>query len=418
MSAGLTPRIDAIVRQALDRSGSLLYVVSQLVDAARQEVEEMWYRGELGINQQRRMLRELDRVIATLALEVPRPMRGERSCLVTAYDELAGVVIRGLLEEDGWKVRTCAPADLVDLVDSMPTVDRRVVVLVAGATVAKAELKPIVAQLKNVGSRLLVVVDDQWASAGGWHHLHADEYAGNAQTLILAARKLFSTSTTFSISEVAASLRVSPHAIRAWERRYKLPIPYRDSGQRRYTAEDIQLLLRIRHAATVRGRSLKLAALEAQGLLGDVDLEVVSASPVAAIEAAGPLGQPWRRVADAITDILMLIDARGSILDCNIATARFRNTVREKLQGTQLTDMVIEYDRAKAIKLYRPRPASRDGWELRMKPVDGQLTVVSFDSRVVAGRDAKLLGLRGHVVMREAAWTSDGGGNSTDAMHL
>lgn len=401
MSHGLSDQIEWIVRDSLSRSGSLSIVASQLVDAARQETEDMWYRGELGIVQQRRMVNELEKVVAGIAGGMPQPITGSRTCVITATAEHAGVMVRALLEEDGWKVRAAALEDVVRLASGSG--HPRVVVLVGGSGVARPELRPVVAELKSVGARLLVVVADQWASAGGWHQLHADEYAANAHTLLLAARKLFSASTTFSISEVAATLRVSPHAIRAWERRYKLPIPDRDGGQRRYTAEDIQLLLRIRHAATIRGRSLKLAALEAQGLLMEVETDVVSASPVAAIEAAGPVGQPWRRVADAIPEMLLLINDEGMIIDCNVATARSRDVVRENLRGTQFTDMVVDYDRAKAVRLYRPKPSSRDGWELRLRPSHHELTVVSFDSRVLAGKGGKLLGLRGQPILRELA---------------
>ena len=362
----------------------------------------MWYRGELGIIQQTRMVHELENVVAEVASTMPRPVTGSRSCVIISSAEAAGIVVRALLEEDGWKVRTAAFEDAERVASRLPPGHPRVVVLVGGSGVAKPELKRVVAELKSLGCRLLVVVSDQWASAGGWHQLHADEYAANAHTLLLAAGKLFSANSTFSISEVAATLRVSPHAIRAWERRYKLPIPDRDAGQRRYTAEDIQLLLRIRHAATIRGRSLKLAALEAQGLLTDVGDEVVSASPVAAIEAAGPVGQPWRRVADAIPEMLLLIDEEGTIVDCNIATARSRDILRENLLGTPFTDMVVDYDRAKAARLYRPRPSSRDGWELRLRPSQGELSVVAFDSRVLAGKGGKLLGVRGQAVMRES----------------
>jgi PAS domain-containing protein len=401
MSRGLSDQIEWIVRDALATSGSLVYVASQLVDAARQETEDMWYRGELGIVQQTRMVRELEKVVAEIAAEMPRPMRGSRTCVIAPTDEPAAIIARALLEEAGWKVRAVPLEALVRVAAELPRGHPRVVVIVGGSGVARPELKPVVAELKSVGARLLIVVADQWASAGGWHQLHADEYAGNAHTLLLAAGKLFSASSTFSISEVAATLRVSPHAIRAWERRYKLPVPDRDAGQRRYTAEDIQLLLRIRHAATIRGRSLKLAALEAQGLLVDVATDVVSASPVAAIEAAGPVGQPWRRVADAIPEMLLLINDQGTIIDCNIATARARDMVRENVRGTQFTDMVVDYDRAKAVRLYRPKPSSREGWELRLRPSHQELTVASFDTRVLAGKGGKLLGLRGQAIMRE-----------------
>jgi PAS domain-containing protein len=174
-------------------------------------------------------------------------------------------------------------------------------------------------------------------------------------------------------------------------------------GQRRYTAEDIQLLFRISHAATVHGHSLKLAALEAQGLITDDMADLVNPSPVVGTEVPGSPGQSWRRVADAIPDMLMLIDADGKIVDCNVATARARDTVRENLRGARLTDLIVEYDRAKAVRLYRPVPRRRRGWELRMRSPNQDLAVVAFDSQVVVGHEGRLLGLIGRTVLQEAA---------------
>jgi PAS domain-containing protein len=403
MLTGLHQRVRSVVERSVERSGSLQYVVSHLLDTARQETEDMWYRGDLGMLDERRMLGQLEAVVSEVARDLPHPVPAVRGCVLTATDEVAGAIDRGLLEEDGWHVRSVPVADVVSDLARVPSGERRLVVLVGGAAVADPELKLTVARLKAAGSRVLVVVPDQWAHAGGWQQLDADGWAGNAQTLILMARKLHSADNTFSISEVAASLRVTPHAIRAWERRYRLPIPDRDSsGQRRYTTEDVQLLLRISHAATVHGRSLKLAALEAQGFVADEVPDVFTPAPVTAIDADRPQGQPWVRVADAIPEMLMLVDGDGVIVDCNVATARARDTVRERLRGTRLTDLIIDYDRAKAVRLYRPSPRRRDGWELRMRSGASQaFLLVAFDSRVVAGKEGRLLGLIGRTIKLE-----------------
>jgi PAS domain S-box-containing protein len=158
--------------------------------------------------------------------------------------------------------------------------------------------------------------------------------------------------------------------------------------------------LRISHTVTVHGHSLKLAALEAQGLLSD-EVGDMGTLPGAAVESAAPNGSPWRRVADAMPELLILVDNEGTIVDCNIATARIRDTIRENLRGARLPDLVIDYDRAKAARLYRPSPRRRDGWELRMRSRRGQQTVVAFDSRPVAADGARLLGLIGRTVAEE-----------------
>jgi PAS domain-containing protein len=403
MLAGFSDRVRGVIRDALQRSGSFIDVISQLVDTARVEIEEMWYRGDLGVVDEHRMLRQLDEIAGDLATEVPRGTASGRRCILTATDHLNGAINKGLLEEDGWTVLVSDPDRVAAEAQQASPRDRRLVVLVGDATVARPELKSTIAVLQALGSRVLIAVPGPWAQVGQWQQLGADACAADTRTMLLLARKLYSADTSFSISEVAASLRVTPHTVRAWERRYKLPLPARDrAGQRLYTTDDVQLLLRISHAVTVRGHSLKLAALEAQGLLTD-EVGDMGNQPGAAVESAAPIGHPWRRVADAIPELLLLVDNEGTIVDCNIATARTRDTVRENLRGARLTDLVIDYDRAKAARLYRPSPRRRDGWELRMRSRTGKQTVVAFDSRPLAADGVRLLGLIGRAVSEETA---------------
>jgi hypothetical protein len=68
--SGPEDRITSLVRDALHQSGSLLYVVSHLVDSARQEVEDMWYRGDIGIVDQKRLMDHLEAVVQDEARQV------------------------------------------------------------------------------------------------------------------------------------------------------------------------------------------------------------------------------------------------------------------------------------------------------------------------------------------------------------
>ncbi len=401
--AGHENRVRGVISQALSRSDSLLYVVSRLVDTARQEIEDMWYRGALGLLDEQKMLARLYEAVSAAAYDCVRPIDSGRRCMLIAGDTAAGTIDQALLEEDGWQVHRSAIADAEDLFRRLSPMERRVVVVVGSASFVGPQLKSTVGHIKSSGARVLVAVPDQWAHAGGWLQLGADEWAGNAQTLVLMARKLFAPDTSFSVSEVAATLGVTPHAIRAWERRYALPAPRRDrGGQRRYTTEDVYFLHRMSHSAAVHGRSLKLAALDAQGLLADDAPDIAGGSTVPAIDREGPFGEPWLRVADALPEMLLLVDSQGTILDCNVATARARNTLRESLRGVRLIDLVIDYDRAKAIRLYRPSPRRRDRWELRMRGSDKDPSLVSFDSRPLEGPGGVILGLIGTTIAAES----------------
>src|SRR3979490_1705582 len=65
----------------------------------------------------------------------------------------------------------------------------------------------------------------------------------------------------FSIGEVATLVGVSPHPIRAWERRQKVVAPRRTpSKQRRYSADEVEVLRRVR-----RDSDLLVAAVTAAG---------------------------------------------------------------------------------------------------------------------------------------------------------
>jgi PAS domain-containing protein len=161
------------------------------------------------------------------------------------------------------------------------------------------------------------------------------------------------------------------------------------------------------HAAAVRGHSLRLASLEAQGILTEEVSDVLNSPSSGAANSSNMQPEAWLRVADAIPDMLMLVDGEGRIVDCNVATARARNTVREALRGTRLADLVIDYDRAKAVRLYRPSLRRRDAWEVRMRSPGGKkLTVVAFDSRILVAGEARVLGLVGRVVPEETVATA------------
>ena len=390
------------VREAFQRSGSLLYVMSRLVDTARIEVQDMWYRGELSVLDELRMMRHLELVVLELSRDLPRPPPPIRRCVLTATEPLHGDLTQRLLEEDGWMVIRLEIGDAVREMQGIPGVARRLVVITGDAVVAGPEVRPLVAATQRLGSRVLLAVPGHWAQVGRWHRLGAEAVVGDARTLLLVARKLRSAGSDFAISEVARSMGVTAHTIRAWERRYELPQPARDhSGQRRYSAEDVELLLRISHGATVHGRSLRLASLEAQGIVSDEPVWVEGALDGPWSTPASGADQDWRRIADAVPKLLLLVDQRGIIVDCNIAMARFRDTVRESLRGEQFTDMVIDYDRAKAARLFRPSLNERDSWELRLQSTNDVQTVVAFDSRIVATDSGHLLGLIGSIVPLE-----------------
>jgi PAS domain S-box-containing protein len=189
-----------------------------------------------------------------------------------------------------------------------------------------------------------------------------------------------SDTTWFTIGEVAAMVGMSAHTIRAWEKRYRILTPRRTaSGQRRYTMADVELLQQVKLAVASRHLSLKLAVGFAQGRVEEpLEAPVDGSDPVLADDV--PVEPPglWRTVADLLPELIVVLDDRGAIVDANIACARAAGVLRGDLRGTRLIDLVDPYDRAKAVRVYRPRPAQRRGWELNLRT--RMLTgLVSFD---------------------------------------
>jgi PAS domain S-box-containing protein len=182
-----------------------------------------------------------------------------------------------------------------------------------------------------------------------------------------------SETTLFTIGEVAAMVGLSAHTIRAWEKRHRLLAPHRTaSGQRRYTTAEVELLQQVRQTVASRQVSLKLAVEFAQGRIEEPsrpspDPSDPSDPGPAVLEAPVEHGGLWRTVADLLPELIVILDEEGTILDANIACARATGTLRGRLRGVRLTDLVDPYDRAKAVRMYRPRPAQRRGWELNLR---------------------------------------------------
>ncbi|HEV7464774.1 MAG TPA: MerR family transcriptional regulator [Candidatus Dormibacteraeota bacterium] len=189
-----------------------------------------------------------------------------------------------------------------------------------------------------------------------------------------------SDTTRFTIGEVAAMVGMSAHTIRAWEKRHQILTPQRTaSGQRRYTMADVELLQQVKLAVASRHLSLKLAVGFAQGRVEEpLEAPVDSSAPVLGHDVSVEPPGLWRTVADLLPELIVVLDDEGAIVDANIACARAAGVLRGRLRGTRLIDLVDPYDRAKAVRVYRPRPAQRRGWELNLRT--RMLTgLVSFD---------------------------------------
>jgi PAS domain S-box-containing protein len=175
-----------------------------------------------------------------------------------------------------------------------------------------------------------------------------------------------SSTPTYSVGEVGSMTGLSPHTIRAWERRHDALQPTRsNTGRRQYSAEDVDFLIRVKQLTRARGLSLKLAVMEARGVM-PVSETVTDASDDEPAAGDGP-GGTWRAVADLLPYLMVLLDSRGRIVDANIPVARAVGRLRRELQGVRFVELVEPHDRAKAAKIYRAPLQQRRGWEVNLK---------------------------------------------------
>ncbi len=138
---------------------------------------------------------------------------------------------------------------------------------------------------------------------------------------------------------------VSPHTIRAWERRHQLLTPRRTSRrQRRYTADDVALLLQVKHAITAYGLSLKVAVRSAHGDLSVPALDALPAPPGPG--GASPAPDPdaahsaWRSAVDLLPQMIAIIDLGGCVVDGNRAAAAVLGLPRDQLVGLPLAGLL------------------------------------------------------------------------------
>ena len=214
-------------------------------------------------------------------------------------------------------------------------------------------------------------------------------------------------SDLYTIGEVAAILGVSAHTIRAWERRHGVVHPQRTrTRQRRYRGEDVELLRDVKRAISLDGLSLKLAVQTVTG--GHVSVEARTPLPRSRRSQAWPAMRDegvWQSVADVLPELILVIDARGKIVEANVASAKVLGAVRQQVVGRSFADLIDPFDRSKGVLLYRPRVRTVKQWELNLRTRDG-VRLFSFDSWPVKQAGETRLALVGSEMFKVAPGVS------------
>jgi PAS domain-containing protein len=202
--------------------------------------------------------------------------------------------------------------------------------------------------------------------------------------------------TLYTIGEVAAMLGVSPHTIRAWERRHGIVHPVRTpTKQRRYRAEDVDLLRELKQTMEQSGLSLRLAYMTVTGAITPAERSAGRAGGSAAARAAGSTdGSLWQMVSDVLPELILVLDRDGRIVESNVAVARTFGGVRQRYSGLDFSELIEPFDRQKAEMLYRPQLRATAAWELNVATPRGSRLYTFTTSRVRQG-DRELLAVVG-----------------------
>jgi DNA-binding transcriptional MerR regulator len=172
--------------------------------------------------------------------------------------------------------------------------------------------------------------------------------------------------TFFTIGEVAQMVGVSAHTIRAWERRHHVLTPERTaSRQRRYTPEDVELLLQVKRAVSTRGLSLKIAVRAARGTL---NAPTAADASVVRVPSSEP---SWRAVIDVLPYLIAILGTDGAIVDANQGAARALGRGTEWLTGRSLLDFVEVPDQPRAALAWKPPFGRRFDCRVRLRTAAG-----------------------------------------------
>jgi methanogenic corrinoid protein MtbC1 len=185
-----------LAEQFLARAGSRLAVFADLVQPAQAEVGDLWYRGMIGIGDEHRAARVLERVVGLLPATPARARVpcGSR-CLLTVMPGEQHTVGLGMfalaLEDEGWEVELmdhdCQPEDLPDLVERARP---RLVGLSAGYLPSVPRMAGVVGAIRATGVPVLVGGAAFNRAGDLWQRVGASAYGPDPRIGTVLARRL------------------------------------------------------------------------------------------------------------------------------------------------------------------------------------------------------------------------------------
>jgi 5-methyltetrahydrofolate--homocysteine methyltransferase len=185
-----------LAEQFLARVGSRLAVFADLVQPAQSEVGDLWYRGQICIDDERRAACVLERLVGTLP---PTPSRcrvpaGTR-CLLTVLPGERHTLGLGMfalaLQDEGWEVELldndCEPEDVPDLVQRTRP---RLVGLSAGYLPSVQRMAQVVGAIRALSVPVLVGGAAFNRAGDLWQRIGASAYGPDPRIGTVLARRL------------------------------------------------------------------------------------------------------------------------------------------------------------------------------------------------------------------------------------
>jgi methanogenic corrinoid protein MtbC1 len=196
MVRGNLPEAADLAGLFLGRTGCRLAVYSDLVQPAQREISELWYRGQISIEDEQRAAGVLELLLPLLPptpgrTRVPAGNRCLLSVLPGERHTLGLAMFAHVLEDEGWEVELmdhdCQPQDLTDLVDRTRP---RLVCLSAGHVPSVPRVAQAIRAIRALNVPVLVGGSAFNRTADLWRRVGASAYGPDPRTGTVLARRL------------------------------------------------------------------------------------------------------------------------------------------------------------------------------------------------------------------------------------
>jgi methanogenic corrinoid protein MtbC1 len=187
--------VHALVAQTPGVGGSRADVFADLFQPAQVEIGELWYRGDIGVDDEHRATAIVARMVDSLRpTPNPRPVPPGSVCVLATLameQHVLGLrVLSMALEDDGWTVERLPPMADTDLVEAVRGRRPRVVGVSAAFLPSAEALRTAIEMLRLDRVPVLVGGSAFNRSPGLWRKVGADGHGTDARVAVGLARKL------------------------------------------------------------------------------------------------------------------------------------------------------------------------------------------------------------------------------------